>query len=174
VRVWDVDRIGGDDTAPEKVVSDFVELGKGEGQGHEGTVRSLFWTKKDGVNELVTAAEDSFVRWWDLRQPDRPIAKYQVDGPMGSCELNDLHISDGYGTISVAAGKNVYLFDGGRPGELIKRAEMQNEVASAAVNSTTRKLVTGSGADTWVRVWDLDTEQELGMYIFSSVGFLIR
>lgn len=65
--------------------------------------------------------------------------------------------------MSVAAGKNVYFFDGAVPGRLIKGIKMPKEVACVAVSSEAKRFVTGSGADTWVRVWDLDTEEELGM-----------
>jgi len=57
----------------------------------------------------------------------------------------------------------VYLFDGLQPGRLLKKIDFDYEVASAAVNSDSGRLVTGNAGDTWARVYDLHTEEELGM-----------
>jgi hypothetical protein len=70
--------------------------------------------------------------------------------------------------LTVAAGKSVYLFDGVQPGRLLKRADFGYEVASAAVNSESGRLVTGSASDTWARVYDLNTDEELGMSFTTS------
>lgn len=151
VKIWGLGQTGA-----EKEVKDFTEVGKG---CHAGTVKSLVWTEVG----LVSACDDKTIRWWDVRSPERPVAEYVVDGTIGSCELNaDLGGNGGPGVLSVAAGKNVYIFDAGTPGKLIKRVRMPSETASVAVNQATGRFVTGSSADTWVRVWDLETEEELG------------
>jgi hypothetical protein len=49
------------------------------------------------------------------------------------------------------------------PGRLLKKVDTRYEVASAAVNNDTARLVTGSADDTWARVYDLHTDEELGM-----------
>lgn len=51
------------------------------------------------------------------------------------------------------------------PGQLIKRVHTKNEVASVALHACARKFVTGGGVgDTWVRVYDFDTEKELDVH----------
>ena len=59
----------------------------------------------------------------------------------------------------------MYLFDGITPGRLLKKVDFRYEVASAAVNNETGRLVTGSADDTWARVYDLHTDEELGMFL---------
>ena len=131
---------------------------------HGGAVKSIIWDRREG-NVLTTAADDKMLRWFDLRQPERPIATHAVDGLIGSCELNDALDGMSEGCLSVAAGKGVYFFDAARPGSLVKKVTMDKEVASVAVSAAggLRRFVTGGQGDTWVHVWDYDTGAELGM-----------
>ncbi|KAJ5176714.1 Serine-threonine kinase receptor-associated protein [Penicillium canariense] len=132
------------------------EIGPGV---HGGTIKSIVWNQD--YNIVTTAAEDRKIRWWDLRSR-HPIKEYAVDGAIGSCELNSLAVRpNDPGILTVAAGKSVYLFDGVQPGRLLKKADFGYEVASAAVNSDSGRLVTGSANDTWARVYDLHTDEEL-------------
>jgi serine-threonine kinase receptor-associated protein len=132
------------------------EIGPGV---HGGTIKSIVWNQD--YNIVTTAAEDRKIRWWDLRSR-HPVLEYGVDGTIGSCELNSLAVrSNDPGILTVAAGKTVYLFDGTQPGRLLKKVDFGYEVASAAVNSESGRLVTGSANDTWARVYDLHTNEEL-------------
>jgi serine-threonine kinase receptor-associated protein len=133
------------------------EIGPGV---HGGTIKSIVWNQD--YNVVTTAAEDRKIRWWDLRSR-HPVVEYGVDGTIGSCELNSLAVrSNDAGILTVAAGKSVYLFDGVQPGRLLKKVDFSYEVASAAVNGDSGRLVTGSANDTWARVYDLHTNEELG------------
>jgi serine-threonine kinase receptor-associated protein len=137
------------------------EIGAGV---HGGTIKSIVWNQD--YNVVTTAAEDRKIRWWDLRSRD-PIVEYGVDGTIGSCELNSLATRpNDAGILTVAAGKSVYLFDGVQPGRLLKKVDYDYDVASAAVNSESARLVTGSANDTWARVYDLNTDEELGMFCY--------
>ncbi|KAB8253871.1 WD40-repeat-containing domain protein [Aspergillus pseudonomiae] len=132
------------------------EIGPGV---HGGTIKSIVWNQD--YNILTTAAEDRKIRWWDLRSR-HPVIEYTVEGTIGSCELNTLAVRpNDPGILTVAAGKSVYLFDGSSPGRLLKKTDFRYEVASAAVNNETGRLVTGSADDTWARVYDLRTDEEL-------------
>jgi serine-threonine kinase receptor-associated protein len=149
------------------------EIGPGV---HGGTIKSIIWNQD--YNILTTAAEDRKIRWWDLRSR-HPVVEYVVDGTIGSCELNSLAtMPNDPGILSVAAGKSVYLFDGAAPGRLLKKADFKYEVASVAVNNETGRFVTGgAGEDTWARVYDLHTDEELGMepsyfLFFSTLSYL--
>lgn len=134
---------------------------------HNGTIKSIVWNNRD-YNVLTTAAEDRKIRWWDLRSR-HPVSEYAVDGPIGSCELNSLAFrQNDPGILAVAAGKSVYLFDGVTPGRVLKKMDFQYDVASVAVNSDSGKLVTGNAEDTWARVYDLHTDEELGIYIYPN------
>lgn len=135
------------------------EIGPGV---HGGTIKSIVWNQN--YNILTTAAEDRKIRWWDLRSR-HPIVEHNVEGTIGSCELNLLATRpNDSGILSVAAGKSIYLFDGAAPGRLLKKVDFRYEVASVAVNNETGRFVTGgAGEDTWARVYDLHTDDELGM-----------
>lgn len=138
------------------------EIGPGV---HGGTIKSIVWNQD--YNIVTTAAEDRKIRWWDLRSR-HPVVEHGVDGTIGSCELNSLAVRpNDPGILTVAAGKSVYLYDGLQPGQLLKKIDFNYEVASAAVNSDSGRLVTGSANDTWARVYDLHTEEELGMIFVS-------
>lgn len=130
------------------------EIGAGV---HEGTIKSIVWTADPNI--VITAAEDKKIRWWDLRT-QVTIGQYAVDGVVGSCELDNTSTD---GVLNVAAGKTVYFFNSASPGSLIKSIKTPYETGSVALHSGNRKFVTGGSTqnDTWVRVWDYDTEKEL-------------
>lgn len=169
LRIFDLTRSGGsnsssptsatpnNDASPSAVTS--YEIGPGV---HGGTIKSIVWNQD--YNILTTAAEDRKIRWWDLRSR-HPVVEYAVEGTIGSCELNSLAVRpNDAGILTVAAGRSVYLFDGLSPGRLLKKIDFRYEVASAAVNNETSRLVTGSAEDTWARVYDVRTEEELGTF----------
>jgi len=183
LRIWDLERAAGKvnndqngassnatttrHTNGSTQESPSTEIGAGV---HAGTIKSIVWTHHPSV--LTTASDDKMIRYFDIRDPHRPIASHDVDGLIGSCELNEGIDGMNEGTLSVAAGKNVYFFDAGRPGTLVKHIKMDKEVASVAVSATSangvgnRRFVTGTGGDTWVHVWDYDSESELGSSLF--------
>ena len=153
--------------------AESYEIGEGV---HAGTIRSILWAPED-TNVLVTAAEDSMVRWWDLRDR-RPVREYNVGAPINSCELSTGMLAKvngsggdhrtmgaggtGGGLLTVAAGKSVYLFD--KPFAAMHPSRthtLKQEVSSCAVNPGAQKFVIGSGSDTWVHVHDLNTGEEL-------------
>lgn len=168
LRVWDLNRAGtgthstNGATNGSSADDDCYELGAGE---HGGSIKSIVWSHTDN-NILTTACDDKTIRWWDLRSQSA-IASHQVDGLIGSCEMSTDGI-DGApeGTISVAAGKNLYFFHGGRPGHLLDHKKTEQEMSSVTLCGSQRRYVTGSSADTFVRVWDLDSGSELGKPFF--------
>ncbi|KAL2868193.1 WD40 repeat domain-containing protein [Aspergillus lucknowensis] len=170
LRIFDLTRGGGGgsnsssptatstNTATENGSSSTTSYEIGPGV-HGGTIKSIVWNRD--YNILTTAADDRKIRWWDLRSR-HPVVEYPVEGNIGSCELNTLASRpNDPGILTVAAGKSVYLFDGLNPGRLLKKIDFRYEVASAAVNNDTARLVTGSADDTWARVYDLHTDVEL-------------
>lgn len=179
LRIFDLSRSGGNSsssspTLPSPATAEPPAAGAGAATSYEigtgvhgGTIKSIVWNRD--YNILTTAAEDRKIRWWDLRSR-HPVLEYAVQGSIGSCELNTLATRpNDPGILTVAAGKSVYLFDGAAPGRLLKKSDFGYEVASAAVNNDTGRLVTGSADDTWARVYDLHTDEELGMWMSSSL-----
>jgi WD40 repeat protein len=151
----------GNGGASEGTSAPFYELGAG---AHGGAIRSIVWTPSD-TNVLATACEDRALRWWDLRAR-RAVAEVVLDGTVGTCELDRGGGDAGGGgaILSVAAGNAVYFFDAERPGALVKKVVTPYQIASVACNAAARRFITGSPGDTWVRVWDLDEEKEVGEF----------
>lgn len=159
LRIWDLTRAGA--TSGASSGDECYEVGAGE---HGQTIKSIVWSAAN-PNVLTTACDDKKLRWWDLRSRSA-VATHEVEGTIGSCELNS-SILDGSanGTLSVAAGKTVYFFDGARPGALLDSKTLDQEIASVAVCGSQRRFVTGSPRDTFVRVWDLDSGAEIGKWL---------
>lgn len=169
LRIFDLTRSEGSDTSSPTSHNDpstangaasataSYEIGPGV---HGGSIKSIIWNQD--YNILTTACEDRKIRWWDLRSR-HPCAESTVDGSIGTCELNALSTNpNDPGVLCVAAGKSAYFFHGAIPGRLLKKVDFSYELASAAVNSQACRFVTGATGDTWARVYDLDTDEELG------------
>jgi serine-threonine kinase receptor-associated protein len=137
---------------------------------HKGTIKAIVWTHDPNI--LVTAADDKMIRWWDLRT--RTVMQEQVvQGEIGSCEFTNVKpqpgdIGGGQPVLTIAAGKTVYFYGGNDARTLIKSVVLPYEVASVALHPSQRKFVTGGMKDTWAKVYNYDTEQELGMTELSS------
>lgn len=141
------------------------EIGAGV---HNGTIKAIVWTYDPNV--LVTAADDKMIRWWDLRTQS-VIQEQPVSGEIGSCEFTNVKagrddIGDGLPVLCIAAGKTVYFYGGMNACTLIKQVVLPFEVASVALHPTQRKFVTGALKDTWAKVYDYDSEKELGAFGF--------
>ncbi len=105
------------------------------------------------------------------------LGDFEVDGSVGSCEMNaasssyalegtmDAANNNNNGVLTVAAGKNVYFFDGMASRQLLKTIETPYEVASVALHPERKQFVTGGAGDTWVRLYDYEDGKELGTLI---------
>ncbi|KAG0128980.1 WD40-repeat-containing domain protein [Tuber indicum] len=123
-------------------------------QTHTGTIKSIVWSDP---NTILSASDDRKLRWWDTRSGEL-VTKFDVDELIGSCEL-----SPEGNLISATAGKTVYFFNA-QSRQLIKSISTAYEVSSVALHQQTRRFITGGSSDTWVRVYDYDTETELEVY----------
>lgn len=138
------------------------EIGTGT---HAATIRSIVWAPHD-PNVLFTAAEDGALRTWDLRAKDA-VASHSFSGTLGSCEINTVTTASATGgttsrsVLTLAAGKTVSVFDlaGRLPSASVQSLNLNVDVASAACHAG--KVVVGAASDTWVRVYDLSTGEEL-------------
>jgi serine-threonine kinase receptor-associated protein len=144
----------------------LAETGFEVGPGvHKGTIKSIVWTQDPNI--LVTAADDKVIRWWNLET--RTVVKEQVvQGEIGSCEFTNVQgeasdIGGGLPVLTIAAGNTVYFFGGPSSSTLLKSVTLRYEVASVALHPSQRKFITGGMKDTWAKVYDYDTEQEIGM-----------
>lgn len=128
-----------------------IEVGP---QVHTGTIKSIVWSDP---TMIVSASDDKTLRWWDVRSGNL-IDEFGVNELIGSCEL-----SPEGNLISATAGKSVYFFEAGSR-HLIKSITTPYEVSSVALHQATRRFITGGSSDTWVRVYDFDTQKELEVY----------
>jgi serine-threonine kinase receptor-associated protein len=138
------------------------EIGPGV---HKGTIKAIVWTQDPNI--LVTAADDKVIRWWNLDA--RTVVKEQVvQGEIGSCEFTNVKpepndIGGGLPVLTIAAGNTVYFFGGPSASTLLKSVVLPYDVASVALHPSQRKFITGGMKDTWAKVYDYDTEQDIGM-----------
>lgn len=164
LRIWDLTRAtalpadaNGETIRTPTEISEGLEIGVGD---HTASIKSVVWNVD--YNIITTAADDKTIRWYDLRT-QAPIATYKTESNIGSCELSTNHAEDANpGLLSVAAGQSALFFDAGRPGELLKKVDFDHGIASVGIHQPTGRFVTGGANDTWVRVWDLEPEKELG------------
>jgi serine-threonine kinase receptor-associated protein len=162
LRIWDLSRAGASGEganganggSEEANGATSWEIGAGV---HEATINSIVWSPDSHV--LITAADDKKLRWWDLRTQSL-VGEYTLEGQIGTCEIDSIPLSGSSGTLSVAAGNSAYFFEADKPACLIKQVKTPYEVATVTLNGAARKFVTGHRNDTWVRVWDYDTETE--------------
>jgi len=156
LRVFDISRATSDSAQPgEGDTSPSYEIGAGD---HTAAIKSVIWTRDPNI--LTTASDDKTLRWYDLRTRSS-IASFSLAAPPTSYELNSPLPESPAGTLSCAAGKNVYFLSGSSPGTLLKHITTDHDVASVALNGEARKFVTGSSHDTWVHVWDYDSDKEM-------------
>lgn len=143
-----------------------VEIGAGV---HKGTIKCIVWTRDPNV--LVTVADDKIIRWWDLGSGE-VLQEQQVQGEIGTCEFSNTKseasdVGGGLPVLTIAAGRTVYFYGGPTARQLLKQVTLPYEVASAAFYPAQRKFVTGGIKDTWAKVYDYDSEQEIGMFFQS-------
>lgn len=143
----------------------------GEGV-HQGYIKAIVWTYDPNV--LVTAADDRVIRWWNLYDKS-VIQELKVAGDIGSCEFNVSQpsfgnavdsdvVGGGLPVLAIAAGKTVYFYGGKDSRTLLKSIVLPYDVASVALHAKQRKFVVGGSREqnTWAKVYDYDTEQEIG------------
>jgi len=133
---------------------------------HQGTIKAVVWTRDPNI--LVTAADDKVIRWWDLRTRT-VIQEQKVDGDIGSCEFTNVKTSEvdiggGLPVLCIAAGKTVYFYGGFDSRALLKSVVLGYDVASVALHPGQHKFITGGMKDTWAKVYDYDTEQEIDVH----------
>lgn len=149
---------------PTMRADEGFEIGPGV---HQGTIKAIVWTQDPNI--LVTVADDKKIRWWDLgNQGGGILQEKDVQGEIGSCEFTTMKpepndIGQGFPVLCIAAGKTVYFYGGENATQLIKSVTLPYEVASVALHPSQRKFVTGGLKDTWAKVYDFDSEKELGM-----------
>jgi serine-threonine kinase receptor-associated protein len=153
---------------PDNAIKNF-EIGAGE---HTAPIKSIVWHADPWM--ITSAAEDRAIRWFDIRTRTS-CATYVTEQPIGSMELSTRQNPYGVkepGLLAVAAGNRCLFFKGDRPGELEREVTFDHDVGSVAVNTETNRFVTGGLSDPWVRVWDYETKELIGMFraLFGSMN----
>lgn len=164
LRLFDLDSVRNNFSSTNDGVSaasQGFEIGPGV---HKGTIKSIVWTHDPNI--LVTVADDKMIRWWDL-QTREVVQEQLVQGEIGSCEFSNVKsepndIGGGYPVLTIAAGRSVYFYGGLNARTHLKTITLNFDVASAALHPSQRKIVVGGMKDTWAKVYDYDSEKELG------------
>ncbi|TVY59489.1 Serine-threonine kinase receptor-associated protein [Lachnellula cervina] len=149
---------------PMMMAEEGFEIGAGV---HQGCIKAIVWTRDPNI--LVTVADDKKIRWWDLGNQGAILQEKEVQGDIGSCEFTTMKpepndIGHGFPVLCIAAGKSVYFYGGEKATQLIKTVNLPYDVASVALHPCQRKFVTGGLKDTWAKVYNFDTEEELDVH----------
>jgi len=127
-------------------------LGEPGALSHEGTVKSVVWV---GDHTGVTAGEDGFIKWWDLRT--RTLTNTMTfPKPITSMEL-----SPQTGRLVVTSGTTV-AFIPALPNSngLTHSLNLPYSPSSATIHPILQdRFVTGNTGDEWVRVHAMDGEE---------------
>jgi serine-threonine kinase receptor-associated protein len=143
LRIWDLARAPPVTTEVPQgprtptTIAEAIEVGAND---HTASIKSIVWNVD--YNIITTAADDKTMRWYDL-------------------STNNADDMDP-GILSVAAGHSAIFFDASRPGQAYRQVNFDHNIASVAISPSTGRFVTGGSKDTWVRVWDLESEKQLG------------
>lgn len=171
LRIFDFSKFDPDSSSYTNGISDSERVMQAEqgfeiGAGvHKGTIKAIVWTRHPNI--LVTVADDKKIRWWDLENQGAVLQEKPVQGEIGSCEFTTTRpepndIGKGLPVLCIAAGKTVYFYGGEKATHLIKSIDLPYEVASVALHPVQRKFVTGGLKDTWAKVYNFDTVEEIG------------
>ncbi|KAI0060860.1 WD40 repeat-like protein [Artomyces pyxidatus] len=126
-------------------------LSEGGGLSHEGTVKSVVWV---GEHTGVSAGDDGFVKWWDLRTRTLTTS-IKFPDPVSSMEL-----SQQTNRLVVTAGKTVAFIPALPSGAATHSLTLPYAPSSASIHPITQdRFVTGSMTDEWVRVHGIDGEE---------------
>ncbi|EJD44031.1 serine/threonine kinase receptor associated protein [Auricularia subglabra TFB-10046 SS5] len=138
VRIFDL-------TKPE---ADPIFLSDTSGTAHEGTVKSVVAVSDTLV---ATAAEDGYVKWWDIRAPG-PSWTLNLGAPVTSMEL-----TAGRPILVVTAGNNVSFQQALTPTGPSVTVQLAYQPSSASMHPLLGdRFVAGSTTDPWVHVHDPD------------------
>lgn len=162
----------------------LFDMGGGKGIAHEGVIKSCVWHRRSsapsssptsaavggGVSGsegmeadedldhiVVSAGEDQFIRWWDVRTLQL-VKQLKFSEPITSMErsANKIHGE----LLTITSGKNVYFFTASTR-TLLKQFTLQipGAVSSASLHPTLAdRFVVGSSADGWVRIFSYDDD----------------
>ncbi|KAI0029837.1 WD40 repeat-like protein [Vararia minispora EC-137] len=141
-RIFD---LGRPDAEPEFLLTE------GATTSHDGTVKSVVWV---GEHTGVTAGEDGFIKWWDLRTR-KLTTSINFNAPVTSMEL-----SQQTNRLVVTSGKTVSFIPALPTGASTHRLQLPYAPSCASIHPIFQdRFVTGSTTDEWVRVHALDGEE---------------
>jgi len=120
---------------------------------HDGMVKSVVWV---GPDTGVTAGEDGFIKWWDLRT-HKLITSLTFPSPITSMEL-----STSTNRLVVTSGKTVSFIPSlpNSPTTGTHSLTLAYSPSSASIHPILQdRFVTGNSGDEWVRVHGMDGEE---------------
>lgn len=118
---------------------------------HEGTVKSVLWV---GESLGVTAGDDGFVKWWDLRSR-QTVTSMQFDSGITSMEL-----SPQTKRIVLTSGRTVAFIPAVPSSMQTHSLQLPYAPSSASLHPKLQdRFVTGNTSDQWVRIHGMDGEE---------------
>ncbi|TIB00743.1 hypothetical protein E3P92_00221 [Wallemia ichthyophaga] len=138
-----------------------LESSTGDVHAHSTTIKSVLW---QDTAHAISGSEDGEIKWWTLSNSDKDYTEctktIQLDHPLSFLEWS----ANGHIMIAIAAN-DVYFFDTHSPGSLLKCLTLPHKPSCASIHPITRdRFVVGLADDTWVRIYDYNTAQELDCF----------
>jgi len=142
VRMFDLSR---PDTPPDFLVEPNSD------NAHEGTVKSVVWI---GDHTGVSAGEDGYIKWWDLRTRTLS-SSMKFPDPITSMEL-----SLPTNRLVVTSGKTVSFIPALPEGQQTLTLTLPYAPSSASIHPILQdRFITGCTTDEWVRVHSINGEE---------------
>ncbi|KAK7023723.1 WD-repeats-region domain-containing protein [Favolaschia claudopus] len=143
VRIFD---LGRPDAEP-----DFLVAEPGGTLSHDGMVKSVVWV---GEHTGVTAGEDGFIKWWDLRTRKLTTS---LNFPTA---ITSMELSPQTKRLVVTSGKTVAFIPVLPNGTGTHSLTLPYTPSSASIHPLLQdRFVTGNTGDEWVRVHGMDGEE---------------
>jgi len=134
---------------------DNPEILPKETKAHNATIKVVLWDAWRGV--ILSAADEKDIKVWNAENLELVHTMETLD-PVASLSLSD----DGE-VIQAAAGKSVYFWSA-QTYQLACRIDTSYDLSCVALHPLRDRFVCGSRTDTWVRVFEFPTGEELEVY----------
>jgi len=109
-------------------------------------------------NLLISVAQEKCIRVWDLRAQQC----VKTLGETSLTEYSSLQLSLDDSVFTCTAGRDVHFYDT-NTFELLKSYKFTRDLNCASVHPQSKRFVTASGSEMWVRMYDYESGEELAV-----------
>jgi len=126
-------------------------------EGHTQPISHII-TSPD-QNLLISIGQEKCIRVWDVRSQQN-VKTLATNSPS---EFSNLQLSLDETLFSCTAGRDVHFFNTSSL-ELLKSFKLPRELSCVSTHPLSKRFVTASGSEMWVRVYDYESGEEIAVY----------